>query len=183
MKTILRLERIFTGCLIKKRNLLNLGIMRGFLKGRIWQPIVKKIKMGISPKQLALSLSLGIIIGLIPFYGLTTVIVGGIAFGFRLNFAAAQIAHYIVHPIQIALYIPFLKAGSIFYSKDLLPHNIKEFMGQMKTDFLGTMQDFWIANLAAMLLWIIVAIPLGISLFYLFLNMLRRYVPAYEKRD
>ena len=157
--------------------------MGGFLKGRIWQPIVKLIKQGISPKRLALSLSVGIIIGLIPFYGITTIIVGGIALGLRLNFTAAQIAHYFVHPLQIALYIPFLKAGSIFHQDELLPESVNQFIHLMKSDFWGTMRDMWVINLSAMIFWSLIAIPLGISLYYFFLYVLKKHVPIYLKKD
>ena len=73
------------------------------------------IRQGVTPEKLALSLSLGITVGIIPLYGLTSLLITLVALGLRLNFAITHIAHYVVHPLQIALIIPFLKLGQIFY--------------------------------------------------------------------
>ena len=132
------------------------------------------LKQGISHHRLALSLSLGITIGIIPFYGLTTFIISLIVIGLRLNFAAAQLAHYIVHPIQIALFVPFFKLGELFHN-DALPGSIKQFIHLIKTDFWGTVHDFWMANLSAIAIWSIIAIPLGIILYRIFRMSIRRY--------
>ena len=132
------------------------------------------LKQGISHHRLALSLSLGITIGIIPFYGLTTFIISLIVIGLRLNFAAAQLAHYIVHPIQIALFVPFFKLGELFHN-DALPGSIKQFIHLIKTDFWGTVHDFWMANLSAIAIWLIIAIPLGIILYRIFRQSIKRY--------
>ncbi len=153
------------------------------MKPRVWIRLGRRkfkgnirnyLKQGLSHHRLALSLSLGITIGIIPFYGFTTFIISLIVIGLRLNFAAAQLAHYIVHPVQIALFVPFFKLGELLHN-DALPGSIRQFIHLIKTDFWGTVHDFWMANLSAIAIWSIIAIPLAIILYRIFKTGIRRY--------
>ncbi|MBN2350467.1 MAG: DUF2062 domain-containing protein [Bacteroidales bacterium] len=153
---------------------------------KIWESkvvtLIKKfLQQGISPERLALSVSLGITLGIIPLIGVTTVMIAGIVFLLRLNFAATQLVHYIVHPIQIALFVPFIKLGEIFHNGDVLPGSFFGLLHQAKTDLWGTLQDFWIANLSAIGIWVIIAIPLGIIVYRISLVTFKKYALIYIK--
>jgi uncharacterized protein (DUF2062 family) len=133
------------------------------------------LKQGVTPEKLALSLSLGITVGIIPLYGLTSLLVTLIALGFRLNFAITHAVHYVVHPLQIILIIPFLKLGKIFYGNSLLPFSIKNIIHMLNTDLWGTLSNFWIAYLSAFLIWLIISGPLFLLLYRILLITLRKY--------
>ena len=133
------------------------------------------LKQGTTPEKLALSLSLGITVGIIPLYGLTSLLVTLIAVAFRLNFAITHAVHYIVHPLQIALIIPFMKLGEIFYKETLIPYSIKKLIFMVNNDLWGTLHNFWVAYLSAFLIWLIISVPLIVILYRSLIIPLRKY--------
>jgi len=144
-------------------------------KNKATKKIKEILRQGITPEKLALSLSLGITVGIIPLYGITSLLITAVALILRLNFAVTHLAHYIVHPLQIALIIPFLKLGKIFYSDTLLPFSIKKIIHLINTDLWGTLYNFWVAYLSAFLIWFVISIPLVIILYRTLIIPLRKY--------
>ncbi len=151
--------------------------IKGWAERKFVSPIRTAIKEGISIERLSVSLALGITVGLIPLYGITTVIVGLIALSLRLNFVAMQIAHYIVHPVQIALLIPFLKMGDSLLKGTEVSFSIHQYFQLFKTDFWGTLNDLWLVNLSAVGIWLILSVPLFLALYYLLVYTIRKYKP------
>lgn len=150
-------------------------MVRGWVKRKFIVPILKAIKQGISIERLSVSLALGITIGLIPLYGVTTLIVGLLAVSLRLNFISMQIAHYIVHPIQIALLIPFLKLGDTLINSSNVSFTINEYLYLFKTDFWKALDELWLINLSAIGIWLILAIPLFLILYYSLMYAIKKY--------
>lgn len=144
-------------------------------KNKATKKITEVFKQGITPEKLALSLSLGITVGIIPLYGLTSLLVTLVALSLRLNFAITHIAHYVVHPIQIVLIIPFLKLGQIFYGESLFPYSIKKIIYMLNTDLWGSLHNFWTAYLSAFLIWLLISGPLFLLLYRMLLITLRKF--------
>lgn len=149
-----------------------------WIKNKVIEPIKNAFKSGISHKRLAVSLALGITLGLIPFYGLTTVLVGVVAVALRLDFVVMQAVHYVVHPIQIALIIPFFKAGNFFFPLHGMEFTLKEYIAYFKTDFWLALNDLWKVNLSAIVVWAVIAIPVSYLLYYAFFHSIRRFAPV-----
>jgi len=120
-----------------------------WLKRKVLLPVKNAIKNGISHKRLAVSLALGITIGLIPFYGITTLLVGILAIALRLDFVVMQVVHYVVHPLQLILLIPFFKIGSIFVANDSVDFSVKEYILLFKSNFWMAISELWKTNLSA----------------------------------
>jgi uncharacterized protein (DUF2062 family) len=152
-------------------------MVRGWAERKFISPLRKAIKEGISIERLAVSLALGITVGLIPLYGTTTLIVSLIALSLRLNFVAMQVAHYVVHPIQIALLIPFLKMGDSFLKNSEVNLTVHQYIHFFKTDFWGALRELWLINLSAIGIWLILSVPLFIGLYYLLVYTIRKYKP------
>jgi uncharacterized protein (DUF2062 family) len=150
-------------------------IFKGWVKRKFLFPLIKAVRAGISIEKLAVSLALGITVGLIPLYGFTTLIVGFIALSLRLNFIAAQIAHYIVYPLQVALLVPFLKLGDAIIKCSDISFSVKQYAHLFKTDFWGALHELWLVNLSAVIIWLIIAVPLFILLYYTIRYFVRRY--------
>ncbi len=149
----------------------------GWAERKFIEPLKKTIKEGISIERLSVSLTLGVMVGLIPLYGVTTLIVGFIALSLRLNFIAMQVAHYIVHPIQIALLVPFLKLGDTMVKDAGVSFSFQQYIALFKVDFWGTLREFWLINLSAIGIWFILSIPLSFGLYFLLIRAIRKYLP------
>jgi hypothetical protein len=149
--------------------------LRSWVRRKLFLPLAKTIRAGISAKKLSISLALGITVGLIPLYGVTTLLVGLIAVSLRLNFVAMQVAHYIVHPIQIALLVPFFKLGDAVIKGSEVSFTVKQYIHLFQTDFGSALRELWLVNLSAVGIWLIVAIPLFVTLYYVMTYTLKKY--------
>jgi uncharacterized protein (DUF2062 family) len=105
--------------------------MRNCLNRRIVLPLLALLRRGISPRRLALSVALGVVIGNIPILGVSTIICAAIALVFRLNLAAIQIAQAAVAPSQILLIIPFIRLGEWMLRVPRQPVSIKAALALM----------------------------------------------------
>src|SRR5688500_2901082 len=84
-----------------------------FLRRRILHPLSNHLKQGHSPEKIALSLALGISLGLFPIFGATTFICVGVAVSLRLSHPVIQIANQLMYPIQLPLILVFVRLGEI----------------------------------------------------------------------
>lgn len=138
------------------------------------------MKSGITPGQLAIAFALGVVIGIIPLLGSTTLICCLLAFSLRLNMAALQLVSYLMFPLQLLLFIPFFKAGGYFFEPMDIPLSVTQISEMASENFWGTIQQFWFANLQALLVWLIIAIPSGILLYLILLPILKKLSLAYS---
>ena len=98
--------------------------------------LIAFLKMGITPEKLALCIALGFTFGMIPALGTTTILCALTAFILRLNLAAILVVNYFVYPIQLALLLPFIRAGEWLFgsghldlSAELIQRMMKEYGG------------------------------------------------------
>ncbi|HDP80068.1 MAG TPA: DUF2062 domain-containing protein, partial [Spirochaetes bacterium] len=97
------------------------------------------LRQGITPEKLSLSLAFGIILGIFPVIGSTTILCAAAAVLFRLNLPAIQLVNYLVYPLQITFLIPFLRAGDRLFGYEPLPLDAALLVGMFKNDFLSAM--------------------------------------------
>lgn len=74
------------------------------------------LRVGISPRRLALTLALGFAIGCFPVVGIPTVLCAMLALTLRLNLPAIQAANYAAMPLQMLLILPFIRLGGWLFA-------------------------------------------------------------------
>ncbi len=154
--------------------------MKTFIKNKVIQPFIDFLKMGISPEKLALSLALGATIGIIPVLGVTTILCAGLAVVFRINPVSIQMVNYLVYPLQLVLFIPLLSFGQSLTSGPEVPQTIGEIITVFKSDWLMGLKLFGLANLWALLIWALLSLPLGLTLYLVFRNVFRKLQLIYS---
>src|ERR1700722_18596640 len=93
-------------------------VHHGWFYRRIALPILALLRMGASPQRLAWSIAIGLMVGINPLLGSTTLLCMVVAFAFRLNLAASQLANHAMYPLQLVLIVPFLQvAARLFGSR------------------------------------------------------------------
>jgi uncharacterized protein (DUF2062 family) len=124
-------------------------------------------KMGMTPERLALCIGLGIAFGLVPALGTTTLLCTLAAFLFRLNLPAIQLVNYFVYPLQLALLIPFIRAGEwLFGTEGSLNLSLESIQRMMKADLWETVISLWSTTMRAVMVWLLIA-PVIVALVYL----------------
>jgi len=97
-------------------------ILQGFRKigeSRIAERLSAWLREETSTEKLALTLALGLVLGVLPVFGLPTVLCGAAAAIWRLNFPALQLINSLAYPLQIALLWPFARLGGILFGEQL----------------------------------------------------------------
>jgi uncharacterized protein (DUF2062 family) len=87
------------------------GPRASFFRRRVVVPLLKVLGQGHTPEKVALSLALGVALGLFPIFGTTTLLclLAGVAL--RLNHPALQVANQLMYPVQIPLILVFVRLG------------------------------------------------------------------------
>ena len=132
------------------------------------------LKMGITPERLALCIALGIVLGIIPALGVATIFCILTALVFRLNLAAMQLVNFCIYPIQLALLVPFIRAGEWLFN--VKPHklSLNTIQTMLHADVWGTVLDLWITILRAVVVWLIVAPIVLLAIYLVLLPLLRK---------
>jgi hypothetical protein len=142
----------------------------GNTKGKL----LEFLKMGITPEQLAFCIALGAVIGIMPALGMPTIFCTLVALLFRLNLAAMQIVNLCTYPLQIALLIPFIRAGEWVFGAKHLELSIERIQRMLKADLWGTVFNLWATTLRAVVIWIVLAPAILAALYLIFLPLLRK---------
>lgn len=110
--------------------------------------------------------------------GVSTALCALLAIMFDLNVVSIQIINYVAYPLQLVLYIPFIKAGETIMGSSASGLTISGIKNLFNEGFLTAVNILWYANLQGMLVWLIITIPVTLLLYYIFLFVFRRVTPA-----
>lgn len=87
--------------------------------------IKRAIIDGFTPKKIALTIGIGMVFGTVPFC-ISTILCTLTALILRLNQPIMQLINFILFPLQVALFIPYLKLGEFLLGEKTLPLNYFE---------------------------------------------------------
>jgi len=131
---------------------------------------------GGSPRQIALAVAIAVPLGIIPVYGFITPLATAIAVRWRLNVALVLGILYLVFPLQLLLFVPFLWLGGMLFQLPPLPFSPGEIMSMVENEGWRLFQQIWTTNLAAVGVWLLISVPLGALLYATSLAVCRRFL-------
>ena len=126
-------------------------------------PIIDLLRQGITPEKIAQSLAFGIVLGIFPVLGSTTILCLLAAIIFRLNLPAIQLVNYFVYPLQLALLIPFIRFGEILFRSPHVSLSLPFIFRMIRENAWQTTKTYWTSGWHAMVAWCLVG-PLAIYL-------------------
>ena len=130
--------------------------IREFFRCRILRPLLRQLRGGVTPRRLAWSLALGMVIGINPSVGITTLLVVMLAWAFGLNQIASQISLQAVAPIHLVLFIPFIELGVYLFHTRRLPLNRRQ-IEHLSHHPWRLIRDIWQWEWHALIVWGVVA--------------------------
>jgi uncharacterized protein (DUF2062 family) len=133
------------------------GGNHGPLYRRIVLPVLSLLRRGASPKRLAWSIAVGLLIGINPVLGTTTVLCFVVAMALRLNIVASQLANHVIYPLQLLLLVPFLQMGSYVFHTERLPFSTHVLLEDARRDPLTLIRRIWRWEWHAFLVWTFLA--------------------------
>lgn len=145
----------------------------GFWRRRIVDPVVALLRQGVTPEKIALGMALGIAIGMAPMIGSTTILCGVAALLLRLNPAAIQIVNYLMSPLQLALLVPFIRAGEWVFGTKHKPLTLDGIRQLVQANLWSAIVDLWTVTIHAMAVWLGVAAIVSFFFYWVLLGPIR----------
>ncbi len=131
-------------------------------------------EQGLSPEKFAFSVTIGIVSGLFPVIGATTLLSLLLTMLFRQNLLVVQAVQWLIALIQIFLIIPFMHFGAFLLNQHILQLNITQVRLAFQPGLLSGFRTIGILHLYGIFAWIVLIIPLGLASYFLLLALIRR---------
>ncbi len=124
----------------------------------------ESLQRGLGKQKLASGIAIGLVGGIFPVLGTTTVLCLALTFLFRTNHAIVQLVNWLVYPLQIIFYIPLIKLGTGIFSGPDFELNISQIKEAFQSGFFDGLGIIGTAHLYGILAWAVVGIPLALIL-------------------
>jgi len=152
-----------------------MGILERLKHSRaVWQ-FYQLLRQGTSAHELSLTIVLGFTLGTIPVFGFITALCVAIALWLKLNVPLAVGVLYMVMPLQILLFIPFIRLGEFLFSIPQLPLAPDTIIAQVQTQPWLFMLQIGNSVLGALGAWALASLLGGVAMYYLSYYLIRRY--------
>lgn len=134
---------------------------------KLWNKFKALLKQGLTPKQLALSLVVSIVVSIFPIFGISTIILTAIAIPYRLNLPIMIGISYIAEPIKLLLLIPFINIGGSIFGTEHTLLTFEAIKASYDTSFWDTAKNLSYELLCGFVGWTLTAIPIGMVLYFI----------------
>jgi uncharacterized protein (DUF2062 family) len=148
--------------------------LRSAIHRKLIRPFLELLKQGVSPEKIALTIALGLSLGVIPVIGSTTMLCTLAALTLRLNLPAILLVNGVVYPLQLTLLLPFLRAGAWIFRVDGPKLSIGQIFHLIRTDVWHATTTLWIATMHALVIWLVAGCMVSGVVYVMLAALLRR---------
>jgi uncharacterized protein (DUF2062 family) len=145
------------------------------IRRKLVEPFLNLLRQGITPEKVALTIALGLALGVTPVIGSTTLLCTLAAIVLRLNLPAIQLVNGVVYPLQLMLIIPFLKAGAwLFGDRSVAAMTLERLFQLIRSDAWRAIVTLWSATMHALVAWMAAASAVAALLYAVLVPVLKR---------
>jgi uncharacterized protein (DUF2062 family) len=120
-------------------------------------PVLNQLTQGSSPEKLAWTIALGIVLGVFPIMGATSLVCLGLGWMLKLNQPILHIFKSAVYPLHLALILVFIRLGERLHGVPLISFSIPELLAKFNADPLQFARDFGMAAWHGVTAWLLIA--------------------------
>ena len=124
-----------------------------FWRRRFVRPIVDQLSQGGSPREIALTLSVGFSLGVFPIIGATTLLCLIVGAVMKLNQPVIQAANWAASGAQLPLILFFVRVGEGVVGAEPMPLNPGELVSEFNASPSAFMGRFGLTGLNGILGW------------------------------
>ena len=147
----------------------------GFLN-KYWDKFKELFKQGLTAKQLALSITVSIVVSLFPIFGISTIILAALAIKFKLNLPIMIALSYIAEPIKAILFIPYINIGGAIFGVEHTLLTFEAIKASYDISFWDTIEALSFELLCGFAGWAITTIPAAILFYFLLKELLKLFI-------
>ena len=156
------------------------------MKPNLWQrrivlPLIGLLRQGITPEKLAISIAVGVTLGVTPVLGSTTMLCLLAAAALRLNLPAIQLVNFLVYPLQLALLVPFIRIGAWVFSAPPVLTSVDQARALIRAGVWTAITTLWDATLHGLVAWFLLGTLFSLLLYATLLPLLRRIVRSLQQ--
>ncbi len=133
---------------------------------RVVTPLVNQLRQGITPEKISLTIALGLVLGVFPILGATTILCGLAAVRFGLNQPIIQLVNYVAYPLQLLALIPFYRAGETLFRQPHLPLSIPMLIERFRADTGKFFADFGLVAVQGIAVWCLLAPIIAAAIYF-----------------
>ncbi len=127
--------------------------------------LASQLRQGLTPHELALTLAVGLCLSVPPVLGTTTISCALAAVLLRLNQPLIQAVNFLAYPLQVALLIPFFRAGEWLFGEPRTPLSPTRIAAMARADLPGTIASLWTVTWHGTVVWAAASIPAGLLIY------------------
>ena len=131
------------------------------------------LRQGISPEKIALTIALGIVLGVTPVLGSTTLLCTLAAIALGLNLPAIQLVNGVVYPLQFILLIPFYRLGARIFGASASTISLGGVAALIKAGVGHAITTLWVVTMHALVAWLALGAVTSAILYVLLVPPLR----------
>lgn len=154
-----------------------------FWRERVLGLLIGQLKQGITPEKIALTIALGLMLGIFPIFGVTTLLCLGAGILLKLNQPILQMVNYLVSGLQLAMILMFVRIGEFVVRAQPVSFSISEMFQKFHKSPLKFFQEFGMTGLHGIVGWLITAPFVGALLYFILVPLMRKLATTLTDRN
>ena len=148
--------------------------LKRFWRERVVSLIVAQFTQGVTAQKMALTIALGITLGLFPIVGATTMLCAIVGVWLRLNQPVIQLVNWLASPLQLMLIVVFVRIGEWMLRAQRVSFSIPELFRKFHESPAGFFQEFGLTGLHGIIAWLVIAPFLTALVYFIVLPPLKK---------
>ena len=148
--------------------------LKRFWRERVVALVTAQLKQGIAPEKIALTIALGLNLGIFPILGATTTLCAIAGICLKLNQPVIQLVNWIASPLQLILILVFVRIGEWLTHAVIVSFSIPELIRKFHESPLKFLKEFGMTGLHGIIAWLVIAPLLTALLYFLLLPPLKK---------
>lgn len=137
--------------------------------------IIEQIKMGVTPEKLSQSVVTGVIIGIFPILGTTTILTALVATKLKLNHVVTQTVHYLMYPVQLLMIPIYIKTVGLIFDVGDTPIRPDLILAQFRASPSIFLMKYGLIGFYALFVWAFLAILIYFISYPIILKSILRF--------
>lgn len=148
--------------------------LKRFWRERVVALIVSQLTQGFTPQKIALTIALGLNLGLFPILGTTTALCAIAGVWLKLNQPVIQLVNWLASPLQLAMILVFVRIGEWIVHAQPVSFSIPELFRKFHESPVKFFQEFGVTGLHGIIAWLVIAPFLTALVYFILLPPLKK---------
>jgi uncharacterized protein (DUF2062 family) len=143
--------------------------LKKFWRERVVALVASQLVQGITPQKIALTITLGLNLGIFPILGATTTLCAIAGICLRLNQPIIQVVNYLASPLQLMMILVFVRIGEWLMRAPRISFSIPELIRKFHESPAKFFREFGMTGLHGIIAWLVIAPFLTTLVYFLVL--------------